>query len=149
MTVRTAATVVDLPKDPTTAKIARRTSAGLEGAFDTSSASGATFNTADFGTQTNPLSGGQSAGLAADLVVRIGGDKGSEVFNFRAGATITQVVNAINLVSDGTGRPRRCRVRPPCFYTVSAMPEILKGLSIPDIVPTFGMMNMIGGECDR
>lgn len=74
-----------------------------QGAFDTSSASGATFNTADFGTQTNPLSGGQSAGLAADLVVRIGGDKGSEVFNFRAGATITQVVNAINLVSDGTG----------------------------------------------
>jgi len=36
-------------------------------------------------------------------VVRIGGDKGSEVFNFRQGATITQVINAINLVSDGTG----------------------------------------------
>jgi NADH-quinone oxidoreductase subunit D len=53
------------------------------------------------------------------------------------------------IVSDGTGRPWRCRVRPPCFYTVSAMGEMLKGLSIPDIVPTFGMMNMIGGECDR
>jgi flagellin len=74
-----------------------------QGAFDTSGAAGATFNTADFGTQTDPLSGGQSAGLSADLVVRIGGDKGSEVFNFRAGATITQIVNAINLVSDGTG----------------------------------------------
>ncbi len=53
------------------------------------------------------------------------------------------------LVSDGTGRPFRCRVRPPCFAIVSALPQLLKGLNIPDIVPTFGMMNMIGGECDR
>lgn len=79
------------------------TAIDAEGTFDTSAASGATFNTADFATQANPLSGGQAAGLAADLVFRIGGDRGSEVFNFRAGATITQVVNAINLVSDGTG----------------------------------------------
>jgi flagellin len=49
------------------------------------------------------LTGGVGNGLAADLVVRIGGDKGSEVFNFRQGATVSQVVNAINLVSDGTG----------------------------------------------
>jgi NADH-quinone oxidoreductase subunit D len=40
-------------------------------------------------------------------------------------------------------------VRPPCFAIVSALPELIQGLSIPDIVPTFGMMNMIGGECDR
>ena len=53
------------------------------------------------------------------------------------------------LVSDGTGRPFRCRVRPPCFYVVAALPEMLKGLSVADIVPTFGMMNMIGGECDH
>jgi flagellin len=49
------------------------------------------------------LSGGVGTGLAADLVVRIGGDKGSEVFNFRAGATVSQIVSAVNLVSDGTG----------------------------------------------
>lgn len=53
------------------------------------------------------------------------------------------------LVSDGTGRPWRLRCRPPCFYVVSAMPQMLKNMSIADIVPTFGMMNMIGGECDR
>jgi len=62
-----------------------------------------TFSTSDFGTKTNPLTGGLSAGLGDDLVVRIAGDKGSEVFNFKAGATVNQVVNAINLVSDGTG----------------------------------------------
>ncbi len=53
------------------------------------------------------------------------------------------------IVSDGTGRPFRCRVRPPCFAVVQALPSLLPGMGIADIVPTFGMMNMIGGECDR
>ncbi len=53
------------------------------------------------------------------------------------------------IVSDGTGRPYRCRVRPPCFTIVQALPELIKDRSIADIVPTFGMLNMIGGECDR
>ena len=53
------------------------------------------------------------------------------------------------IVSDGTGRPVKCRVRPPCFANVSILPKILPGLFIADVVPTFGMINMIGGECDR
>jgi NADH-quinone oxidoreductase subunit D len=53
------------------------------------------------------------------------------------------------IVSDGTGRPWKCRVRPPCFANVSILPKVLPGLFIADIVPTFGMINMIGGECDR
>src|SRR5256885_526359 len=56
---------------------------------------------------------------------------------------------AFYLVSDGTGRPWRCRVRPPCFYIVGALQDMIKGLSVADIIPTFGMMNMIGGECDH
>jgi NADH-quinone oxidoreductase subunit D len=53
------------------------------------------------------------------------------------------------IVSDGTGRPYKCRVRPPCFAIVSALTELVIGGNIADIVPTFDMMNMIGGECDR
>jgi len=53
------------------------------------------------------------------------------------------------IVSDGTGRPWKCRVRPPCFANVAILPKVLPGLFIADIVPTFGMINMIGGECDR
>jgi NADH-quinone oxidoreductase subunit D len=53
------------------------------------------------------------------------------------------------LVSDGTGRPWKCRVRPPCFAATSILPNLLQGLFIADIVPTFGLINMIGGECDR
>jgi NADH-quinone oxidoreductase subunit D len=53
------------------------------------------------------------------------------------------------LVSDGTGRPWKCRVRPPCFANLAILDKILPGLFIADVVPTFGMINMIGGECDR
>ena len=54
------------------------------------------------------------------------------------------------LVSDGSGRPYKCRVRPPCFVTVGgARRAASTGCMIADIVPTFGMINMIGGECDR
>ena len=53
------------------------------------------------------------------------------------------------LVSDGSGRPYRVRVRPPCFYAMGALGDMLKGHMIADIITTFGQINMIGGECDR
>lgn len=53
------------------------------------------------------------------------------------------------LVSDGSGRPYRCRVRPPCFLGMGALGEMLCGHMVADIIATFGMINMIGGECDR
>ncbi len=53
------------------------------------------------------------------------------------------------VVSDGSGRPYRVRVRPPCFLGMGALNKMLIGHMIPDIITTFGMINMIGGECDR
>ena len=53
------------------------------------------------------------------------------------------------VVSDGSGRPYRVRVRPPCFLGMGALNKMLIGRMIPDIITTFGMINMIGGECDR
>jgi NADH-quinone oxidoreductase subunit D len=53
------------------------------------------------------------------------------------------------IVSDGTGRPYKCRVRGPCFTITAALSEMIINKPIADIVPTFDMMNMIGGECDR
>jgi NADH-quinone oxidoreductase subunit D len=53
------------------------------------------------------------------------------------------------VVSDGGGKPYRLRVRPPCFIAMGAFHEMIKGYMIADIIPTFGMINMIGGECDR
>ena len=53
------------------------------------------------------------------------------------------------LVSDGTGHPVKCRVRPPCLNYVQAMEEMMVGHYVADIVPIFGSINMIGGELER
>ena len=53
------------------------------------------------------------------------------------------------VVSDGAGNAYRVRVRPPCFAIMSALPKLLTGDMIADMIPTFGSVNMIGGELDR
>ncbi|MCB9624441.1 MAG: NADH-quinone oxidoreductase subunit D [Sandaracinus sp.] len=53
------------------------------------------------------------------------------------------------IVSDGSGTPYRVRVRPPCWFNLQAAREMIMGDMIADIIPTFGSVNMIGGECDR
>jgi NADH-quinone oxidoreductase subunit D len=53
------------------------------------------------------------------------------------------------LVSDGSGTPYRVRIRPPCFAIMQALGGLVTGVMIPDVVPTFGSLNMIGGECDH
>lgn len=53
------------------------------------------------------------------------------------------------LVSDGTGTPWRVRIRPPCFPITGGLSKLINGAMLSDIVPTFGSLNMIGGECDH
>lgn len=58
----------------------------------------------DTAATTTPLTGGVfGGGLVDDLVVQLTGTTGSEVFQFDAGATLADVVQSINLVSDATG----------------------------------------------
>jgi NADH-quinone oxidoreductase subunit D len=53
------------------------------------------------------------------------------------------------LVSDGSGTPYRVRIRPPCFQITGGLSRLIEGRMLSDIVPTFGALNMIGGECDH
>ena len=53
------------------------------------------------------------------------------------------------IVSDGSGTPHRVRCRPPSFINLKAAELLIRGNMIADIVPVFGSVNMIGGECDR
>ncbi|OGX29432.1 MAG: NADH dehydrogenase [Omnitrophica WOR_2 bacterium RIFCSPHIGHO2_02_FULL_67_20] len=53
------------------------------------------------------------------------------------------------VVSDGSDRPYRVRVHPPCFTIMAALRELIVGDMVADLVPTFGSVNMIGGELDR
>ncbi|MEM9488842.1 MAG: NADH-quinone oxidoreductase subunit D, partial [Myxococcota bacterium] len=53
------------------------------------------------------------------------------------------------IVADGTGRPWKCYCRSPSFVTLQTVKELVTGRMISDVVPIFGMINMIGGECDK
>lgn len=53
------------------------------------------------------------------------------------------------VVSDGTGKPYRVRVRPPCFAIYQAFAPIITGQTIADAVATLGSLNIIAGELDH
>ena len=53
------------------------------------------------------------------------------------------------LVSDGTNHPYRVHVRAPSFVHMGIFGRLVEGYSVADVVAMMGMMNMIGGECDR
>ena len=53
------------------------------------------------------------------------------------------------LVSTGGGTPYKVHVRSPSFVHMGGVHRMLEGYQLADIIPTFGSVNMIGGECDR
>jgi len=53
------------------------------------------------------------------------------------------------VVADGTGRPYKAYVRSPSFVHLSTAGDLIRDHLIADVVPIFGMINMIGGECDK
>lgn len=59
-------------------------------------------STADTEATTNTNNSGGGV-LLADLVMEIGGREGTEVFNFKAGASVNQIADAVKLLSDSTG----------------------------------------------
>lgn len=54
-----------------------------------------------------------------------------------------------HFVSDGSGTPYKCKVRPPCFYILGALPRMIEGSMIADAVVNLSTLNIIGGELDR
>jgi len=53
------------------------------------------------------------------------------------------------VVSDGSGTAYRLHVRAPSFMIMGALDKIIIGHQLADIIPIFGSVNMVGGECDR
>ncbi len=54
-----------------------------------------------------------------------------------------------SIVSDGSGRPYRVKVRPPCFPLFAAFEKVVIGGMVSDVVATLGTFNIIAGELDR
>lgn len=55
----------------------------------------------------------------------------------------------VYLVSDGTNKPYRCKVRPTAFSHLQAMDFMSKGHMLADITAILGAMDIVFGECDR
>ncbi|HET6487406.1 MAG TPA: NADH-quinone oxidoreductase subunit D [Spirochaetia bacterium] len=53
------------------------------------------------------------------------------------------------VVSDGSRKPYRIKMRKPSFSNFSAMPEILRGLKIADLVAVMGSLDLVVPEIDR
>jgi NADH-quinone oxidoreductase subunit D len=53
------------------------------------------------------------------------------------------------IVSTGSGTPYKVHVRAPSFVHMGGAHRLMEGYQLADIIPTFGSVNMIGGECDR
>lgn len=53
------------------------------------------------------------------------------------------------IVSDGTRKPWRVKVRPPCFAIFQAFDDMLRGANLSDVVSILGSLNVIAGELDR
>lgn len=53
------------------------------------------------------------------------------------------------IVSDGTNRPMRVRVRPPSLINLQALPEMSRGALVADLVACIGSTDIVLGEVDR
>ena len=53
------------------------------------------------------------------------------------------------IVSDGSGTPYKVKVRPPCFFAMSSLPDMIEGEMVADAVLDLGSLNIIAGELDR
>jgi NADH-quinone oxidoreductase subunit D len=53
------------------------------------------------------------------------------------------------VVSDGTNRPWRVKMRAPSFMAIQALPFIVQGGLIADVVAVIGSTDVVMGDCDR
>jgi NADH-quinone oxidoreductase subunit D len=53
------------------------------------------------------------------------------------------------MVSDGSPRPFRCHVRAPSFANLQALPKMIEGRLIADVVACIGSIDVVLGEIDR
>jgi len=53
------------------------------------------------------------------------------------------------IVSDGTGKPYRLRIRAPSFVHIGALPRLCEGGLVADVIANIGTIDIVLGECDR
>ncbi len=78
----------------------------------------------------------------------------TEGFHVPAGEVYTAVEApkgefGVYLVSDGTNRPYRCKIRAPSFAFLQATDFLSRGHMLSDVVAIIGSLDVVFGEIDR
>jgi len=78
----------------------------------------------------------------------------TEGYNVPPGETYTAIEApkgemGVYLVSDGSNKPYRCKIRAPGFYHLAAMDYMGRGHMLADIVAIIGTQDVVFGEVDR
>lgn len=53
------------------------------------------------------------------------------------------------LISDGSAKPFRMRIRPPSFLNLASIPKMIEGQMVADVISAIGSVDIVLGEIDR
>ena len=53
------------------------------------------------------------------------------------------------LISDGSAQPFRMKIRPPSFVNLQALPQMVEGSLLADVIAAIGTLDIVLGEIDR
>ncbi|XP_003386058.1 PREDICTED: NADH-ubiquinone oxidoreductase 49 kDa subunit-like [Amphimedon queenslandica] len=78
----------------------------------------------------------------------------TEGYNVPPGSTYTAIEApkgefGVYLVSDGSSKPYRCKIRAPGFYHLAGLHMMSKGHMLADVVAIIGTQDIVFGEVDR
>jgi NADH:ubiquinone oxidoreductase subunit D len=55
----------------------------------------------------------------------------------------------VAIISDGTSKPYRCKIRTPAYHHMHVMPRMLQGHYLADLVTVLGSQDIVFGDVDR
>lgn len=78
----------------------------------------------------------------------------SEGYSVPKGETYTSIEApkgefGVYLISDGSNRPYRCKIRAPGFYHIAGLDFLSKRHYVADLVAIIGTCDLVFGEIDR
>jgi NADH-quinone oxidoreductase subunit D len=53
------------------------------------------------------------------------------------------------IISDGTNKPYRVRIRPPSFLNLASIPKMIEGQLVADVIAAIGSVDVVLGEIDK
>ena len=55
----------------------------------------------------------------------------------------------VNLISNNTSCPARCKIRSPSYHSLQILPKLAKGHYLADLAALIGTIDIVFGEVDR